>query len=58
MNQEIESMLKGKRFSERNRAVAYSLACLLTGPIPYQCPEHDFNLPSYRGKALVKNMNL
>lgn len=49
MDQEIKTMLAGKSYSEKNCAMAYAMSCLLTGPVPFQCPEYDI-FPSYEGE--------
>ena len=54
MDPKIVEMLSTKSDTERMKAIAFSLACLCTGPTPYQPP--DYCPRAARGKSNSRNV--
>lgn len=49
LDPKVEELLAGKSDTERLQAIAFSIACLCTGPTPFQPPDY-YHIPKRTGK--------
>ena len=49
----MEQLLAKKSDTERLQAIAFSIACLCTGPTPFQPPDY-FHIPRSKGKNIIE----
>lgn len=51
LDPKVEQLLAKKSDTERLQAIAFSIACLCTGPTPFQPPDY-FHIPRSKGKFI------
>lgn len=49
LDPKVEELLADKSETERLQAIAFSIACLCTGPTPFQPPDY-YHIPKRTGK--------
>ena len=55
LDPKVEQLLAKKSDTERLQAIAFSIACLCTGPTPFQPPDY-FHIPRSKGKIFRNNL--
>lgn len=55
LDPKVEQLLAKKSDTERLQAIAFSIACLCTGPTPFQPPDY-FHIPKSKGKNNIKEI--
>lgn len=53
LDPKVEQLLAKKSDTERLQAIAFSIACLCTGPTPFQPPDY-FHIPRSKGKYIIE----
>lgn len=53
LDPKVEQLLAKKSDTERLQAIAFSIACLCTGPTPFQPPDY-FHIPRSKGKNIIE----
>lgn len=55
LDPKVEQLLAKKSDTERLQAIAFSIACLCTGPTPFQPPDY-FHIPKSKGKNIFADL--